>query len=57
VSSLAIGLERQGRVYEALSALDTVIAEIELHGGSMYMPEILRAKGEILASVEGASAL
>jgi predicted ATPase len=50
VSSLADGLARQGNVDEALVTLDTVITEIERHGGSVYMPEILRKKGEILAS-------
>jgi predicted ATPase/DNA-binding winged helix-turn-helix (wHTH) protein len=50
VSSLAAGLARQGRVGEALTTLDTVIAEIERHGGSMYLPEILRTKGDIFAS-------
>jgi predicted ATPase len=53
VSSLADGLARQGHVDDALVILDTVIAEIERHGGSVYMPEILRKKGEILASAGG----
>ena len=53
VSSLAAGLARQGRVDEALATLDAVIAEIELHGGSMYLPEILRTKGDILAAADG----
>jgi len=56
VSSLAAGLARQGRVDEALATLDAVIAEIELHGGSMYLPEILRTKGDILASADGCRA-
>jgi predicted ATPase/DNA-binding winged helix-turn-helix (wHTH) protein len=55
VSSLATGLARQGRVDEALATLDAVIAEIERHGGSMYLPEILRTKGAILAAADGPS--
>jgi hypothetical protein len=57
VSSLAAGLASQGQIDEALAILDTVIAEIELHGGSMYLPEILRTKGEILASTDGGGVL
>jgi predicted ATPase/DNA-binding winged helix-turn-helix (wHTH) protein len=56
VSALATGLARQGRADEALTTLDTVLAEIEGHGGSMYLPEILRTKGDILTSAGASNA-
>jgi predicted ATPase/DNA-binding winged helix-turn-helix (wHTH) protein len=47
------GLASQGRIQEALTLIESFIAEVELNGGSMYLPDLLRAKGDVLADAPG----
>ncbi|MEA3126391.1 MAG: hypothetical protein QOD67_3410, partial [Caballeronia sp.] len=50
-SAMAEGLAAMGQVKEALAAIDDALASVAESGGSCRMPEILRIKGQILASV------
>jgi hypothetical protein len=50
-SAMAEGLAALGRVKEALAAIDDALVRIAENGGSSEMPQILRVKGWILASV------
>jgi predicted ATPase len=50
-SAMAEGLAALGRVKEALAAIDDALVMIAENGGSSEMPESLRVKGWILASV------
>ncbi|MDR6661318.1 putative ATPase/DNA-binding winged helix-turn-helix (wHTH) protein [Tardiphaga robiniae] len=53
--SLAEGLAGIGRIEEALTVIDEVIARAENNSESFFMlPEFLRIKGEILAAKQGA---
>jgi tetratricopeptide (TPR) repeat protein len=54
-TSLANCLASMGAFAEALIMIDEAIAEDEKRGGSFYTPEILRTKGNILASIWQAS--
>lgn len=47
--SLANGLLMTGRAVEALTTIDATIGLVDANGDLMYMPELLRMKGEILA--------
>ncbi|MDM0074078.1 winged helix-turn-helix domain-containing protein [Variovorax sp. J2P1-59] len=51
MGALAEGLAELGKHSEALAAIEEAIALIERHGGYSNMPEALRVKGEILASM------
>jgi predicted ATPase len=44
------GLALTGRFDQALEAIDQTIALVESNGDLFYMPELLRIKGDILAS-------
>jgi predicted ATPase len=50
---LAQGLAMAGRFGEALAVIDETIAHSEGHGESFLTPEILRIKGDLLASAPG----
>jgi predicted ATPase/DNA-binding winged helix-turn-helix (wHTH) protein len=48
--ALAQGLAMTGRTKEALTMIKEVIILVESNGNLVYMPEVLRVKGEILAT-------
>jgi predicted ATPase/DNA-binding winged helix-turn-helix (wHTH) protein len=52
---LAEGLAMAGQFDEATAVIDEAIAYSERNGESFYTPEILRIKGELLASAPGAN--
>jgi predicted ATPase len=52
---LAEGLAMAGQLHEAVVVIDEAIAHGERNGESFYTPEILRIKGELLASAPGAT--
>jgi predicted ATPase/DNA-binding winged helix-turn-helix (wHTH) protein len=52
---LAEGLAMAGQFDEAMAVIDEAIAHVERNGESFHTPEILRIKGELLASVPGAN--
>lgn len=52
---LAEGLAMAGQFAEAVTVIDTAIAHSERSGESFYTPEILRIKGELLASAPQAN--
>jgi tetratricopeptide (TPR) repeat protein len=52
---LAEGLAMSGQFDEAIAVVDEAIAHSERNGGSFHTPEILRIKGELLASAPGAN--
>jgi predicted ATPase len=54
-STLAEGLARIGRMDEALAVVDETIALVERSGEMFNLPELLRIKGEFLASTSAAS--
>jgi predicted ATPase/DNA-binding winged helix-turn-helix (wHTH) protein len=54
--AFAEGLNRMQQHAEALATIEEAIALTERQGGYFHMPEILRVKGEILASTPGAGA-
>jgi tetratricopeptide (TPR) repeat protein len=51
--TLAEGLAMSGRYDEALTTIDDTIALVERNGDLFNMPELLRLKGEFLATLEG----
>ena len=54
---IAQALAQLGHLGEALERIDAAIAQVEDNGGSFDSPELLRVKGEILAThAEGAAA-
>jgi predicted ATPase/DNA-binding winged helix-turn-helix (wHTH) protein len=53
--ALAEGLARAGQFDEAMAVIDEAIAHSERNGESFHTPEILRIKGELLASAPGAN--
>jgi len=53
--NLAEGLAMAGQFDEAMAVIDGAIAHIERNGESFHTPEILRIKGELLASAPGAN--
>jgi predicted ATPase/DNA-binding winged helix-turn-helix (wHTH) protein len=52
---LAEGLAMAGQFDEAIAVIDEAIAHSERNGESFHTPEILRIKGELLASAPGAN--
>lgn len=56
VLALAEGLHHLQQHAEALATIDEAIALSERQGGYLHMPEMLRVKGEILASTPGTEA-
>jgi predicted ATPase len=50
-SALAEGLAMSARTAEALSAVDRQIALVEESGDLLYMPDLLRIKGDIQTSL------
>ena len=46
--SLARGLSTIGQIDEALSLIDETLGRVEAKGNSLYVPELLRAKGALL---------
>jgi predicted ATPase/DNA-binding winged helix-turn-helix (wHTH) protein len=46
--SLAEGLSAIGRVAEGISLIDDGIRQVEANGDAIYMPELLRLKGDLL---------
>jgi ATP/maltotriose-dependent transcriptional regulator MalT len=54
IRAWAEGLAELGKHAEALAAIEEALELIERHGGYSNMPEALRVKGEILASIPGA---
>jgi predicted ATPase len=56
VLALAEGLNHLEQHAEALATINEAITLSERQGGYLYMPEMLRVKGEILASTPGAEA-
>lgn len=56
IHALAEGLNNLQQHAEALATIDEAISLTERQGGYFHMPEILRVKGEILASTPGAEA-
>jgi tetratricopeptide (TPR) repeat protein len=52
---LAEGLAMAGQFDEAIGVIDEAIAHSERHGESFHTPEILRIKGELLASAPAAN--
>ena len=54
LSVLAEGLAMAGHLDEAVSAIDEAALHVERNGDSFYMPEILRIRGDILASARPA---
>jgi predicted ATPase len=52
---LAEGLAMAGQFDEAMAVVDEAIAHGERNGESFHTPEILRIKGELLASAPGAT--
>jgi predicted ATPase/DNA-binding winged helix-turn-helix (wHTH) protein len=50
LSVLAEGLAMTGQLDEAVTTIDEAAILVERNGDSFYMPEILRIKGDILAS-------
>lgn len=54
--ALAEGLNHLQQHAQALATIEEGIALAEQQGGYFYMPEMLRVKGEILASTRGADA-
>jgi len=50
-SALAVGLATAGRPDEALTTIDDTITQVERIGQSFDTPEILRIKGDLLASM------
>jgi predicted ATPase len=53
-SSLTEGLTLLGRFDDAITTIDTAMLRAERFGALVHMPEMLRIKGEILASIPGA---
>lgn len=51
VATLAQGLAAVGRFSDALQALDAEIADVEALGGKFILPELLRVRGELCASM------
>jgi predicted ATPase/DNA-binding winged helix-turn-helix (wHTH) protein len=56
IHALAEGLSHLQQHEEALATIEEAISVTEQQGGYFHMPEILRVKGEILASTPGAEA-
>jgi tetratricopeptide (TPR) repeat protein len=54
MGNLAEGLAMAGQFDEAMAVIDKAIAQGERNGESFHTPEILRIKGELLASAPGA---
>ncbi len=52
---LAEGLAMAGQIDEAIAVINEAIGHSERNGGSFHTPEILRIKGELLASAPGAT--
>jgi tetratricopeptide (TPR) repeat protein len=50
--SLAEGLAASGRFAESMEVIDGGIRWVEEHGDFVYMPELLRAKGNLLLSIQ-----
>jgi predicted ATPase/DNA-binding winged helix-turn-helix (wHTH) protein len=46
--SLAEGLSTTGRFAESMSLIDDAIRQVEANGDAIYMPELLRVKGNLL---------
>jgi predicted ATPase len=51
-SVLAEAFAASGRIRRGLKTIDEVLARIDRTGETLYLPEALRIKGEILASVD-----
>jgi hypothetical protein len=54
--SLVGGLSAIGQVDEATSLIDESLGRVETNGNLLYIPELLRAKGKLLASMPQPSA-
>ena len=54
-ADLSEALAAAGNYNEAQALIDAIVGEDEQNGGSWYTPELLRIRGVILASIEGAA--
>ncbi len=50
--SLAEGLSATGRFAESISLIDDGIRQVEANGDAIYMPELLRMKGNLLLATQ-----